>query len=200
MKRRVMMGNRRVTILPYVKSNKSGIDTGVSVGDNIAFQIDFRGYDSTNEQAIFGSWQYDGNIYGVVFMNNRWYYGYGGYNELSVSMPASFTSRQTILYNKSKGFYINGNKIASLGSFSNYRSYPILIFGRSVYSTGGSLTDFPQYFTACYIEFYGCKIWDKDILIRDFYPAKDFEGKICLYEAINNEFYYDINNRLLIDY
>ena len=98
MKRRVMMGNRRVTILPYVKSNKSGIDTGVSVGDNIAFQIDFRGYDSTNEQAIFGSWQYDGNIYGVVFMNNRWYYGYGGYNELSVSMPASFTSRQTILY------------------------------------------------------------------------------------------------------
>lgn len=86
MKRRVMMGNRRVTILPYVKSNKSGIDTGVSVGDNIAFQIDFRGYDSTNEQAIFGSWQYDGNIYGVVFMNNRWYYGYGGYNELSVSM------------------------------------------------------------------------------------------------------------------
>ena len=55
MKRRVMMGNRRVTILPYVKSNKSGIDTGVSVGDNIAFQIDFRGYDSTNEQAIFGS-------------------------------------------------------------------------------------------------------------------------------------------------
>ena len=96
--------------------------------------------------------------------------------------------------------YINGNKIASLGSFGNYRSYPILIFGRSVYSTGGSLTDFPQYSTACYIEFYGCKIWDKDILIRDFYPAKDFEGKICLYEAINNEFYYDINNRLLIDY
>ena len=27
---------------------------------------------------FFGSWQYDGNIYGVVFMNNRWYYGYGG--------------------------------------------------------------------------------------------------------------------------
>lgn len=194
--KRSLIGGRKVTILPYVKSNKSGIDTGVRVGDGIALQIDFSGYNTQNEQAIFGSWQYDGNIYGVVFMNNRWYYGYGGYTEYNVSMPMSFTSRQTLLYNKSKGFYVNGTKIASLGYFGNYQKYPILLFGRSVYSTNGDQTGFPQYNTACYIVFYGCKIWNNEILIRDFYPAKDFDGKICLYEAVEGKFYYDINNGL----
>ena len=194
--KRKLIGSRKVTILPYVKSNKSGIDTGVRVGDGITLQIDFSGYNTQNEQAIFGSWQYDGNIYGVTFMDNRWYYGYGGYNEYNVSMPVPFTSRQTLLYNKSKGFYVNGTKVASLGYFGNYQKYPILIFGRSVYNTTGGQTGFPQYTTACYIEFYGCKIWNNGILIRDFYPAKDFDGKICLYESIEGKFYYDINNGL----
>lgn len=194
--KRKLIGSRKVTILPYVKSNKSGIDIGVRVGDGITLQIDFRGYNNQNEQSVFGSWQYDGNVYGVTYLNNRWYYGYGGYTEYNVSMPVPFTSRQTLLYNKSKGFYVNGTKVASLGYFGNYQKYPILLFGRSVYNTNGSQTDFPQYSTACYIEFYGCKIWNNEILIRDFYPAKDFDGKICLYESIEGKFYYDINNGL----
>lgn len=193
-----MIDGRKVNILPYVKSNGSGIDTGVRVGDGITLQIDFRGYANQDEQAVFGSWQYDGNIYGVTYYNRKWYYGYKNYEERSVSMPVSFTTRQTLLYNKNKGFYINGTKVASLGPFDHSRKNPILIFGRSVYDTNGHQTGFPQITTTCFIEFYGCKIWDNEILIRDFYPAKDFDGKACLYEAVNGKFYYDMNNGLSI--
>ena len=197
--KRSLIDSNGVTILPYVKSNRSGDDTGVRVSDSIVFQIDFMGYKNIDEQSIFGSWQYDGNIYGITYYQGRWFYGYGVNTEYNVAMPISFTSRQTLLYNKSKGFYVNGTKVASLGNFSHNQKNPILIFGRSVYSSNGEQSSFPQYNTACLIKFYGCKIWNNEILIRDFYPAKDFNGKICLYEAVNKKFYYDINNSLFID-
>lgn len=36
-----------------------------------------------------------------------------------------------------------------------------------------------------------CKIWENEILIRDFIPVKDMNGEICLFDKVNNKFYYN---------
>lgn len=38
---------------------------------------------------------------------------------------------------------------------------------------------------------YSCKIWQNDILVRDFIPVLDNEGVACLYEKVSGEFYYN---------
>ena len=36
-----------------------------------------------------------------------------------------------------------------------------------------------------------CKIWEDETLVRDFIPATDFDGVICLYDKVNKKFYYN---------
>ena len=36
---------------------------------------------------------------------------------------------------------------------------------------------------------YSAKIWDNDILIRDYVPCKNSNGEIGLYDFVNNQFY-----------
>lgn len=38
---------------------------------------------------------------------------------------------------------------------------------------------------------YSCKIWQNDVLMRDYIPVLDNEGVACLYERVSGEFYYN---------
>lgn len=38
---------------------------------------------------------------------------------------------------------------------------------------------------------YFCKIYDNDVLVRDFVPYKDEYGVVCLYDKINDKKYYN---------
>lgn len=39
---------------------------------------------------------------------------------------------------------------------------------------------------------YGCKIWEKGELIRNFIPVLDNDGIPCLYDSINNKCHYNV--------
>ena len=41
------------------------------------------------------------------------------------------------------------------------------------------------------VKMYSCQIWDGEELVRNFVPAKDENGTICLFETEGNKFYYD---------
>lgn len=46
-----------------------------------------------------------------------------------------------------------------------------------------------QQFSKCRI--YNCKIWDSDSLIRDYIPVLDKSGAPCLYDKVEEKFYYN---------
>ena len=41
------------------------------------------------------------------------------------------------------------------------------------------------------VKLYGCKIWDNNILVRDFIPILDYNNVACLYETVEGKFYYN---------
>lgn len=43
------------------------------------------------------------------------------------------------------------------------------------------------------IKIYYCKIWDNDVLIRDFIPVIDSNGVACLYDKVESKYYYNAN-------
>lgn len=38
---------------------------------------------------------------------------------------------------------------------------------------------------------YSCQIYDNGTLVRDYWPAKDQEGVVCLYDRVNKEYAYN---------
>ena len=42
-----------------------------------------------------------------------------------------------------------------------------------------------------YARLYSCQIYDNGTLVRDYWPAKDQEGVVCLYDRVNKEYAYN---------
>ena len=42
------------------------------------------------------------------------------------------------------------------------------------------------------IKMYYCKIYDNDILVRDFVPCINVEGEYGLYDFVNSQFYGNV--------
>lgn len=41
------------------------------------------------------------------------------------------------------------------------------------------------------IDLYYCKIWEDDVLVRDFIPVIDYDGIACLYDRVSQTFFYN---------
>ena len=41
------------------------------------------------------------------------------------------------------------------------------------------------------IKLYSCKIWNDNILVRDFIPVLNKAGVPCLYDKVEEKFYYN---------
>lgn len=55
------------------------------------------------------------------------------------------------------------------------------------YSNAQPISNFDYFYTG---RMYYCKIWDNDILVRDFIPAvRDSDGKVGFYDLVTNQFY-----------
>lgn len=55
------------------------------------------------------------------------------------------------------------------------------------YSNAQPISNFDYFYTG---RMYYCKIWDNDILVRDFIPAvRDSDGKVGFHDLVTNQFY-----------
>ena len=50
--------------------------------------------------------------------------------------------------------------------------------------------DFTNYKPAL-ARYYACKLWNGDVLVRDFIPVLDNNNVPCLYDKVTNEFFYN---------
>ena len=174
-------------ILPYTPLNyiqttgTQWIDTGVPMSTSLKLEILYYGIQSSG-QCILGE------------SGRGWYFYTSGFNgepstgmvECSGNLIKSFSSKSgdlLVKIDKDKILY-DGSTYTDTGS----------ITGSMLCNNGSNLTICNNgYFSSdkARCKIYYLKIYDGETLIRDFQPCKDGRHIVCLYDKVNNVFYYN---------
>lgn len=171
------------TELEYIQSSGSQfIDTIIPLSTTanegntkMELKVKMEQTDST-ERVILGSnsnsalWFIAYNGSKIVYANNNYNWNYSLSEDQKVS--------PFIISSDVANLYIDGVQIGS-----NYRTNSIFRFFKAPDNFSSNLGIYNLYY---------CKIWDKDNnLVASFIPVKDGNNEVCLYEEINEEFYYN---------
>lgn len=135
----------------------------------------------------------------------------------SLSFPAIFSTSSLssnkqrfvlMLYNEQAGFHdhyggtaINSSNIGMYGrhiidknkNITYLDGEAVSTFAYSAFQSTVSLNLFAsndgsmQYYAK--VKMYSCKVYDNDVLIRDFVPCKNASGTVGLYDIVNSKFY-----------
>lgn len=177
-------GNKRYT-LPYLKSSGTQyIDTGFKPNNNTRAIMKYVVLSSGNRptQALFGGRIADGNAMFEMFIINNSYFrpGYGAKNTLQITG----TSDKLVLIDMNKETTtINGTSV-SYSSETFQSNYNLTLFG---VNNGGTV----EAATMATAKLYSCQIYDNGTLIRDYIPTKDDNDVACLYDKVNEQYYYN---------
>lgn len=172
------------TELEYIEnSGTQYINTGFKPNQNTRVVLNLSGAPRTKEQILFGartnsSTATDNFMFLATASKD---YRTDFYNS-KVSIPTSFDflGKYTIDKNKEKT-YLDG-VLASTNTAGTFScNYPLFLFTGNTGGTAGT----PKAGTIIYY----CKIYDNDVLARDFIPCKNPSGVIGLYDTVNSQFY-----------
>lgn len=170
------------TELTYIQSSGTQyIDTGFKPSGNSGVVVDYQQIGTISSQdPLFGVRRTNNADAFVMWLaSNTTYPQYGNvsYN----TKPISITNNTRLIYKLDKGVASCGDKTVSFGQSSFTSSYNLVLFSVNTANTidnrkiSGKL--------------YNCKIYDNDVLVRDFVPCKNPSGVIGLYDIVNGAFY-----------
>lgn len=181
----------RYTALQYIESaGTQYINTGYTPNVNTKIEIDFQYTTSTvdGKTRVFGCRRtWNEGFYLGTHMNyadttvGYWYLFSNKYDYSGTS--AKFNrNRHTITLDKT-AFKIDGSTISSFsaGTFTPYTQ--ACLFGAYDESTTTP--------TLGILRLYSCKIYENDVLVRDFSPALDDSNVPCLFENVSGTYYYN---------
>lgn len=114
---------------------------------------------------------------------------YGNTDNTSLTASSSVLGRNVIKIDKNV-YYFNNNKIFT-ATANDFAATYSLVLG-SIKNTAGAVDT-----RRVFAKIYSLKIWDNGILVRDFKPALDNSKVICLYDAVNKEYYYSLGTEEL---
>ena len=185
-----------VTEERYLRSTGTQyINTGVNFAYGQKIEIDGKGYcyDPSKAQWYFGAYNGSSNIIGLYSIDAS-NLGSGTHlmprvNPVNQSLVSIYyepnnTTRYRVAI-KNNVFYVDDVQIATTQSTSPYSmGIPMFIFARNNQSTADYITtDFTVY---------RFKVYDSDdSLLYDFVPMLDEQDVPCMYETVNNQYYYN---------
>lgn len=178
---------RQIHEVEYIESTGTQwIDTNYIPNNNTSVEAIISGI-SANSFALSasGTWfigarqSYLNNAFGFYYnpSNQNIYYSFGN------SMPYANYPSSLLYNNKNKfyldnnGLYINDNKITTTTNSSFTSPVNLSLFGLNNNGTTISFTSFKMH---------SCKIFEKGILIRDYIPAVDENGKSFMFDRISH--------------
>lgn len=126
----------------------------------------------TNRVALFGSEISNSNLTTLMCY-------YGNVQSWSVT---NFKGRK--IWDFNKNVYKIGTATHTFTARTFTSLYNDIIFGKAGY--GGTIE-----IRNLKMKLYSFKIYDNDALVRDFIPVLNNNGIPCLYDRVNNEFYYN---------
>lgn len=156
------------------------INTGIVPTNNTAIEMSFNLLSYNSWNAIFGTRNSNSDNFYIWFNSSGTsYLGCGNSDILSAfyTMPLG---KHTI-YMKSGFVNIDGTHYGFANGTID-TAMPITLF-KSNYSGEPS--------TCSNISLYYCKIYNSDILVRDFVPALDNNNVACLYDKVTKTFFYN---------
>ena len=180
--------NGDYTEVNYLKSTGvQYIDTGVSYPFTIDIQTKFDSY-SGPASAIFGS-QNSSDPYRSTFIRlandyNVWYNCLGGPSTKTKIGAVDYTTIHNYVFSCSttyKSISRDGVNLYSGSMSSVLNNYTIYLFATN---SGGN----PDHFMIGKI--YYAKFYVNNVLVRDFIPVLDSNGKPCFFDKVEKKFYY----------
>lgn len=193
-RRRLMMSIKKeenYTELEYLETTGTQyIDTGFIPNQDTRTVIvcSATQYLMHRNTGLFGSRAtFQSQNYSIVFGGGGTPYNnvlYSGYDRGNVSNPSNALSLNTIYTidkNKNKT-YVNNSQMYSQ-EYNNFTS-PYTMF---LFAVHQSISDL----FLGYLRIYSCKIYDNGTLVRNFIPVIDSSNRPCLYDKVEDKFYYN---------
>lgn len=168
------------------------IDTGIKGKNNIDFDYKciFTNLDGT-AQCVGGNWSGAGtstvSLYlGLIRTNGNFAYHYDGTQSPVVVMNTTVQdtpySIQGHMWTGEQYMVINGTK-SSVGTISSTFTSSLNMYLFGINNNGLS--------NPAYMKLYYCKIYDNDVLVRDFIPVLDNSGRPAMYDQVSGHLFYN---------
>ncbi len=99
----------------------------------------------------------------------------------SMNVAIDCTGRHIVDANKNV-FSLDGNIFATLSTATFSGTNNLYLFAYNSAGTAKNITS---------MDLYSCKIYDNDVLVRDFIPVIDSYNVACLYDKVERKYYYN---------
>lgn len=158
----------------YIESTGTQyIDTGFKPNQNTKVEVKSQ-YISTTAVSIFGSNPY----FVLTTISGKYRFRY---NSATRDTSISGTELAKLTLDKNKA-YLNDGLVGTFTEATFQSPYNALLFARSTESGGVE--------EKCSAKLYYAKLWDNNVLIRDYVPCyRKSDNVIGLYDLVNNVFY-----------
>lgn len=168
------------TLLKYIESTGTQyIDTGFKPNNNTRVVMDAQMLDITTARFYFGARTSTYTVNCNVLISSSTIRSDYGESKINVT-GVSATDR--VLIDKNKNICIVNNSTITNTSSTFQGAYNLYLFASNEGGKAG-------YYGV--LKLYSCKIYDNDILIRDYLPCINPDGVSGLYDVVNNVFYTD---------
>ena len=146
-------------------------------------------FTSNTASSVFGVRESDGSVNQFlmsVFNGALWIVN--GLNNTSISGITPLVNTEYILRITPQKAYWNGTEILNMNkSIANCPNYSMFMFGRNAKN---GLANNPMFGKVYYL-----KIYEEGRIIRDYIPVIDSSGRPCLYDKVEDKFYYNEGSR-----
>lgn len=183
------------TPIEYLQTDgESWIDTGI-IGDlNTAFQIKAQAVNINRQEVLFGSRaSASSRVISVIFPANTdlkaCAVDFGNYSQTRI-IPTDFNANSVLeIYNSKDYRYVKdlttGNITEATTTYSTSFTTPTNLY--IAHKTSGFVSDTHFNFKG---KIFYCKIWENNILVRNFIPVKrNSDNVLGMYDTVNKIFY-----------
>lgn len=164
------------------------INTGyVAKTNNLRIVVKFRYTSVASGQSLFGAQYSTGVPYGLIPHTSEagkaYLYAGSSSKILSAAVTANTTNDWSLTAaNGTATWKHNGGTNSAVYSGTPNQANPYFLFANN---SGGS----PVQFTSAEVELY--QMYDDDVLVRDMRPCYDPNGVACLYDKVEEKYYYN---------
>lgn len=172
---------KQVNLVNFIESSGTQcINSLFMPTENTRVEADLEFLDgNTTYNTIFGVGQTSSNQF-VVYRNGANMTGQVYSTTTYTTSGVTNTGRHKCVLSNSLFQY--GTYSAKVNSESFNYTYPLYIFALN---SAGSVTLY------AHMRLYGLKIYEGNLLVRDFVPCYDPDGVVCLYDNVNKKYYYN---------
>lgn len=169
----------------YLESsnNNQFVHTGIPMSSLTKIEIDLQATRTDLVQGITGRYTSNNTSIQIIMSNSngkltcKW-----GANSYTVTYD---TNRHKIELSKTQCI-VDGTVLGTYEGITPSDTSDLLLFARRTDNSGSGIQN------SSAVKIYSCKMYADDILVRDFLPMLDDNGVPCMYDQINNQYYYHV--------